>query len=176
MLPIIQRSTCLCRNSASSHVTKSILRTFSLSSTNQAYPQRREKPFAVLDGNIDTKTAEFQNNVQVAKDLESKYKEVLHKSHAGGGEKAIARHVKQHKKLLAEDRVKLLVDDYQDFLELSPIAGHAMEYGDVARAGILGGKDGKCECNWDCSRYNNRSMVRYCVKLFTQLVHKFNSK
>jgi 3-methylcrotonyl-CoA carboxylase beta subunit len=105
----------------------------------QQQPERRIKQFPVLDGNVDSTDKNFLKNLEVSKSYETSYCEIVSKSQLGGGEKAIARHVKQHKKLLAEDRVKLLLDDYTEFLELSPIAGHAMEYGDVARAGILGG-------------------------------------
>lgn len=139
MIPATFRAFSLSKSHAGLHVTKSVVRTVILSSCSQAEPKRREKPFPVLDGQVDTSSADFIKNKEVSRQLESKYHEILTKSQAGGGDKAIARHVKQHKKLLAEDRVKLLVDDYEDFFELSPIAGDSMEYGDVARAGILGG-------------------------------------
>jgi len=57
----------------------------------------------------------------------------------GGGEKAILRHTKQHKKLLPTERISLLLDRPDEFLELSPIAGHAMEYGDVPKASVITG-------------------------------------
>ena len=132
---------CLGNNVIKHQYVRPILRTLYVScrKQQQQQPERRSKPFPVLDGNVDATNKDFLKNFEVSKSYEAKYGEIIRKSQLGGGEKAIARHVKQHKKLLAEDRVKLLVDDYNEFFELSPIAGHAMEYGDVARAGILGG-------------------------------------
>ncbi|KAL4235641.1 hypothetical protein ACF0H5_004036 [Mactra antiquata] len=114
----------------------------SLGSSSCKYSQqfeRRKKPFPVINGEVDSKSKEFLKNAEISKKFESKYLEILAKAYEGGGEKARLRHVQQNKKLLVTDRVKLLVDDYEEFLELSPIAGHAMPYGDVARASILGG-------------------------------------
>jgi len=39
--------------------------------------------------------------------------------------------------LLARDRIKLLVDRDYPVLELSPLAGLGMDYGDVLSAGII---------------------------------------
>ncbi|XP_060587919.1 methylcrotonoyl-CoA carboxylase beta chain, mitochondrial-like [Ruditapes philippinarum] len=134
-------SLCLGNKLVKQQYVNQILRTLYMSNQKQQQqqPERRIKPFPVLDGNVDSTDKNFLKNLEVSKSYETSYCEIVSKSQLGGGEKAIARHVKQHKKLLAEDRVKLLLDDYTEFLELSPIAGHAMEYGDVARAGILGG-------------------------------------
>ena len=114
----VTSSACICNNSAS----RSTL-----------------KPFSVIDGAVNKSSEEFLWNTEASKALTDQYLEILAKSQAGGGEKAITRHVKQHKKLLVSDRVKLLLDDEDDFLELCPIAGHNMEYGDIARAGGLMG-------------------------------------
>lgn len=133
-------TTCASKTLVNQNFLKPLLRTlFVSSSKQQQQPERRKKPFPVIDGSVDTSDKNFLKNLEISKSVEAKYVDILSKSHAGGGEKAIARHVKQHRKLLAEDRVKLLLDDYNDFFELSSIAGHGMEYGDIARAGILGG-------------------------------------
>lgn len=55
----------------------------------------------------------------------------------GSSASAIARHTQKNKKLLARDRIKLLVDPDYPVLELSPLAGLGMEYGDVPSAGIV---------------------------------------
>lgn len=134
-------TTCACKTLVNQNYLKPLLRTLFVSSCKQQQQsERRSKPFPVLDGSVETSDKVFLKNQEISKGYEAKYVDILSKSCAGGGEKAIARHVKQHRKLLAEDRVRLLLDDYDDFLELSPIAGHSMEYGDIARAGILGGK------------------------------------
>lgn len=116
------------------------LSTTALKCQESSPKEQRKKPFPVIDGEVDTTSTNFTRNLDVSTKLLSKYEEVLTKSKAGGGEKAILRHVKQNKKLLPMDRVRLLLDNVEDFLELSPIAGHAMEYGDVARAGVITGR------------------------------------
>ncbi|NWW46246.1 MCCB carboxylase, partial [Pedionomus torquatus] len=56
----------------------------------------------------------------------------------GGGENAILRHTQRNKKLFVRERLKLLLDD-EPFLELSPLAGLDLPYGDVPAAGCLTG-------------------------------------
>ncbi|NXG75605.1 MCCB carboxylase, partial [Baryphthengus martii] len=64
--------------------------------------------------------------------------ELLELAGKGGGENSISRHTQRNKKLFVRDRLKLLLDD-EDFLELSPLAGLRMPYGDVPAAGCLTG-------------------------------------
>lgn len=56
----------------------------------------------------------------------------------GGGSKGVERHLKQGK-LLVKDRLSKLLDNVDDFLELSSIAGLGMPYGDVPAAGVITG-------------------------------------
>src|SRR5918995_5004343 len=51
----------------------------------------------------------------------------LAKARAGGGEKYVARH-HQRGKLLARERIELLVDRDAPFLELSPLAAWGSDY------------------------------------------------
>ncbi|NWU28514.1 MCCB carboxylase, partial [Dyaphorophyia castanea] len=64
--------------------------------------------------------------------------ELLERVKKGGGENAILRHTQRNKKLFVRERLRLLLDD-GDFLELSPLAGLDMPYGDVPAAGCLTG-------------------------------------
>ncbi|NWX22612.1 MCCB carboxylase, partial [Aegotheles bennettii] len=64
--------------------------------------------------------------------------ELLEMARKGGGENAILRHTQRNKKLFVRERLKLLLDD-ESFLELSPLAGLDMPYGDVPAAGCLCG-------------------------------------
>ncbi|NXX89592.1 MCCB carboxylase, partial [Centropus bengalensis] len=64
--------------------------------------------------------------------------ELLEMVSKGGGEKAILRHTQRNKKLFVRERLKLLLDD-ESFLELSPLAGFDMPYGDVPAAGCFTG-------------------------------------
>lgn len=57
----------------------------------------------------------------------------------GGGEKGVARHLKQGK-MLVRDRISRLIDNMDDFMELSPAAGIGMPYGDVPAAGVVIGE------------------------------------
>uniref|UniRef100_A0A8V5G238 methylcrotonoyl-CoA carboxylase n=1 Tax=Melopsittacus undulatus TaxID=13146 RepID=A0A8V5G238_MELUD len=56
----------------------------------------------------------------------------------GGGHEAVSHHTQRNKKLFAQERLKLLLD-HESFLELSPLAGLNMPYGDVPVAGCLTG-------------------------------------
>ncbi|NXN27470.1 MCCB carboxylase, partial [Nycticryphes semicollaris] len=64
--------------------------------------------------------------------------ELLEAASKGGGENAILRHTQRNKKLFVRERLKLLLDD-ESFLELSPLAGLDLPYGDVPAAGCLTG-------------------------------------
>ncbi|NXY81768.1 MCCB carboxylase, partial [Alcedo cyanopectus] len=64
--------------------------------------------------------------------------ELLETASRGGGERAIQRHTQRNKKLFVRDRLRLLLDD-EAFLELSPLAGLSLPYGDVPAAGCLTG-------------------------------------
>ena len=54
-------------------------------------------------------------------ELMEKYRAAMHASMHGGGEAAIAKHKKRNK-LLARERIDLLIDKNTPFLELSPMA------------------------------------------------------
>ncbi|NXT76318.1 MCCB carboxylase, partial [Zapornia atra] len=64
--------------------------------------------------------------------------ELLEVASKGGGDSAILRHTQRNKKLFVRERLKLLLDD-ESFLELSPLAGLSLPYGDVPAAGCLTG-------------------------------------
>ena len=49
------------------------------------------------------------------------------------------RHTVKNKKLLVNDRLKLLFDNVENLLEISPLAGLGMKYGDVPRGGLITG-------------------------------------
>ncbi|NXC31584.1 MCCB carboxylase, partial [Campylorhamphus procurvoides] len=64
--------------------------------------------------------------------------ELLERVRKGGGQSAIQRHTQRNQKLFVRERLKLLLDE-EPFLELSPLAGLDMPYGDVPAAGCLTG-------------------------------------
>ncbi|NXH03037.1 MCCB carboxylase, partial [Loxia leucoptera] len=64
--------------------------------------------------------------------------ELLERVKEGGGENAVLRHTQRNKKVFVRERLRLLLD-HADFLELSPLAGLHMPYGNVPAAGCLTG-------------------------------------
>ena len=55
--------------------------------------------------------------------FQDKYNAMMARAVAGGGQKGLDRHVKRNKKMFVRDRVKLLLDEGEEYLELSPFAG-----------------------------------------------------
>ncbi|TMS20529.1 Methylcrotonoyl-CoA carboxylase beta chain, mitochondrial [Larimichthys crocea] len=91
-----------------------------------------EKPLQLIHRHV------YEANLQNSNACHKKYIELSEKVRKGGGDNAIARHIKRNKKLLVRDRLRLLLDD-EDFLELSPFAGLGLPYGDIPSAGCLTG-------------------------------------
>ncbi|XP_033476581.2 methylcrotonoyl-CoA carboxylase beta chain, mitochondrial-like [Epinephelus lanceolatus] len=80
----------------------------------------------------------YETNLRNSNACHKKFIELSEKVRKGGGEKSIARHTQRNKKLLVRDRLRFLLDD-EDFLELSPLAGLGLPYGDIPSAGCLTG-------------------------------------
>ncbi|XP_044055829.1 methylcrotonoyl-coenzyme A carboxylase 2 isoform X1 [Siniperca chuatsi] len=80
----------------------------------------------------------YEANLRNSNTCHKKYTELSEKVRKGGGENAITRHTQRNRKLLVRDRLRLLFDD-EDFLELSPLAGLGLPYGDIPSAGCLTG-------------------------------------
>uniref|UniRef100_A0A671VVN2 methylcrotonoyl-CoA carboxylase n=2 Tax=Sparus aurata TaxID=8175 RepID=A0A671VVN2_SPAAU len=80
----------------------------------------------------------YESNLRNSIACHKKYVELSEKVRIGGGENAITRHTQRNRKLLVRDRLRLLLDD-EDFLELSPLAGLGLPYGDIPSAGCLTG-------------------------------------
>ncbi|BFZ16643.1 hypothetical protein BsWGS_19683 [Bradybaena similaris] len=110
-------------------------------SVHTAESRQRNKPFSVIgeEVRVNQTSEQFVRNKANWEKTVQRYKECVVISVSGGGEKAIERHVKRHGKMLISDRVNALVDNADDFLELSLIAGIGMDYGHVPRANILTG-------------------------------------
>lgn len=70
--------------------------------------------------------------------FQTRHSELLQVVSKGGGENAVLRHTQRNKKLFVRERLKLLLDE-ESFLELSPLAGLSLPYGDVPAAGCLTG-------------------------------------
>ncbi len=92
----------------------------------------------VLKSNIRTDSEEFKQNEKNFLALMSQYREAMSASMQGGGESAVAKHKKRNK-LLARERIDLLIDPNTPFLELSPMAAYGTYNNDFPSAGIITG-------------------------------------
>jgi acetyl-CoA carboxylase carboxyltransferase component len=91
-----------------------------------------------IESKIDIQSAEFkQNKAQFLRILEE-YRTILKQVRHGAPPKAIERH-KQRGKLLARERIDLLVDPNTPFLELSPLAAFGEHDNQFPSAGIITG-------------------------------------
>lgn len=91
---------------------------------------------SVLGTRVDPSDPVFLANAEAMRSHLETLDGLLAKAVAGGGDKYIARH-RARGKLLARERIELLVDRDAPFLELSPIAGADTEY--QVGAGVVSG-------------------------------------
>jgi 3-methylcrotonyl-CoA carboxylase beta subunit len=91
-----------------------------------------------LRSSIDPASAEFARNAEAMRALVAELKDKLASVAGGGGEVSRARHTARGK-MLARQRVDLLLDPGTAFLELSPLAAHGLYGGDVHSASIVTG-------------------------------------
>ncbi len=92
----------------------------------------------VLTSQLQPRSAEFQANAaQMQAAVDDLHLQIA-KAAAGGGEAARAKHVARGK-LLPRERVQMLLDPGTPFLELAPLAAHAMYNGDAPCAGVIAG-------------------------------------
>ena len=78
-----------------------------------------------LHSTIDPKSPEFARNADVMRSLVAELRDKLKVVSGGGGEASRKRHTSRGK-MLARERVDLLVDPGTAFLELSPLAAHGL--------------------------------------------------
>lgn len=91
-----------------------------------------------LKSQINTGSAEFQDNKKAYSELLSRYRDAMSISMQGGGKAAVAKHKKRNK-LLARERINMLIDKNTPFLELSPMAAYDTYNNDFPSAGIVTG-------------------------------------
>lgn len=92
----------------------------------------------VLETQLNARSADFQANAAAMRAVVEDLNAQVAKAAAGGGETARARHVARGK-LLPRERVAMLLDPGTPFLELAPLAAHAMYNGDAPCAGVIAG-------------------------------------
>ena len=91
-----------------------------------------------LETKINVSSDSFKKNRDEFLVLLNKYNEILSKVTKGGSEKAIQLH-KSRGKLLARERINLLVDPNTPFLELSSLAAYGLYNDEFPSAGIVTG-------------------------------------
>ncbi|HMN94531.1 MAG TPA: carboxyl transferase domain-containing protein [Hydrogenophaga sp.] len=91
-----------------------------------------------IETRLNARSADFQANAAAMRAVVDDLKAQIEKATLGGGEAARAKHTARGK-LLPRDRVQMLLDPGTPFLELSPMAAHAMYNGDAPCAGVIAG-------------------------------------
>ncbi|MBR0974139.1 MULTISPECIES: carboxyl transferase domain-containing protein [Bradyrhizobium] len=91
-----------------------------------------------LHSSIDTSSSDFARNSEAMRTLVADLREKLSQVAGGGGETSRNRHTSRGK-MLARERVDLLVDPGTSFLELSPLAAYGLYGGDVHSASVVTG-------------------------------------
>src|SRR6201982_2510400 len=91
-----------------------------------------------LHSSIDTGSSEFASNAEAMRALVAELKEKLDRGFGGGGEASRARHTSRGK-MLARQRVDLLIDPGTAFLELSPLAAFGLYGGEWQSARLITG-------------------------------------
>src|SRR5256714_13862383 len=91
-----------------------------------------------LHSSTDPTSPNFASNAQAMRALVAELRERLDQVAGGGGEVSRARHTSRGK-MLARERVDLLIDPGTAFLELSPLAAYGLYGGDVHSASVVTG-------------------------------------
>jgi len=92
----------------------------------------------VLETHVRRDSAEFKQNESAYQSLLGTLRDRLRVVQAGGGSEAEARH-RSRNKLLARERIDLLLDPGSPFLEFSALAAWEMYDGEAPSAGIVTG-------------------------------------
>ena len=91
-----------------------------------------------LHSSTDPASSDFARNAEAMRALVAELNEKLNLVAGGGGKASRARHTSRGK-MLARQRVDLLIDPGTAFLELSPLAAFGLYGGDVHSASIITG-------------------------------------
>lgn len=93
-----------------------------------------------IKSKIDTKSSDFQSNLEFNQQIVNDLNERLNRVRQGGGEKSVARH-RSREKLLPRERIERILDEGSPFLELSALAADDLyeKEGPVPSAGVITG-------------------------------------
>jgi len=93
---------------------------------------------SVLSSTMDVRSADFATNRAAMQALVADLQAKLTAATEGGSASSRAKH-RARGKLLARERIDLLIDPGTPFLEIAPLAAHGMYGGDVPSASIVAG-------------------------------------
>src|SRR5258708_7208759 len=88
-----------------------------------------------LHSSTDPTSSDFARNAEAMRALVTELRQKLDQVAGGGGEVSRVRHTSRGK-MLARDRVDLLIDPGTAFLELSPLAAFGLYGGDLHSASV----------------------------------------
>lgn len=91
-----------------------------------------------IESKIDTSSPEFLQNREEYLKVLNVYRQTLEKVKQGSSEQSVKRH-KERGKLLARERIDLLVDRNTPFLELSALAAYNLYNNEFPSAGVITG-------------------------------------
>ena len=91
-----------------------------------------------IESKIDTSSPEFLKNKEEYLKILNIYRQTLEKVKEGGSEQSVKRH-KERGKLLARERIDLLVDRNTPFMELSALAAYDLYNNEFPSAGVITG-------------------------------------
>src|SRR6202795_2664323 len=91
-----------------------------------------------LQSSTDPASPDFARNAEAMRALVAELREKLNQVAGGGGQVSRIRHTSRGK-MLARQRVDLLIDPGTAFLELSPLAANGLYGGDVHSASVITG-------------------------------------
>src|SRR5262249_56041871 len=86
------------------------------------------RPMEVLRSNVNPKSEAYEGNRTAFLEQLAYLDEQLALTRAGGGPKYVERH-RQRGKLMARERIELLLDPDSPFLEIAPLAAWGTEFG-----------------------------------------------
>ena len=91
-----------------------------------------------LSSSISAQSEQYEHNFEVNKSLALELKAKIEKAREGGGAEATAKH-KKRGKLMARERIDLVLDAGSPFIELSTLAADGVYDDDVPAAGMVTG-------------------------------------
>ncbi|XP_017003912.2 probable methylcrotonoyl-CoA carboxylase beta chain, mitochondrial [Drosophila takahashii] len=112
----------------------------------------------ILPSEVDKQSAEYKENASEMGRLVGELRNFTSQVLKGGGQKAIERHT-QRGKLLARERINLLLDKGSPFLELSALAGHELYGEEVVNSGGIVTGVGRV-CGTECLVVANDATVK----------------